>query len=112
MGLSTFLQNLMGGKTTPKDGTSLKELMDKGALLLDVRTPGEYQSGHVPKAKNVPHHLIDQKIESLTKDKEKPIILYCASGARSGAAARVLKNMGYSHVYNAGGYGSASRELE
>lgn len=80
-----------------------KELMAGGAVLVDVRTSGEYSSGHIEKAINVPLDRISGISKKVGKDKD--VIVYCQSGSRSSAAKRELKSMGYSKVYNLGGIG-------
>ncbi|RMG44854.1 MAG: rhodanese-like domain-containing protein [Candidatus Dadabacteria bacterium] len=75
-----------------------------GALLVDVRTPKEFQSGHIEGAVNIPHTEITKKIAELEKNKEREIVLYCRSGKRAGKALEALKQLGYQHVVNAGGY--------
>lgn len=76
----------------------------KTQLIIDVRSPEEYQAGHLKGAKNIPHTQIKDQIGSLTKDKGQPIMLYCGSGRRAGMAKKELEKMGYSKVTNAGGY--------
>lgn len=81
----------------------------KGAQVIDVRTPGEYQSRHVPGAVNVPlDHLTDQ-MARYAPGKDQPVLLYCLSGGRSAVAQSRLKRMGYQHVFNLGSYGRAER---
>ncbi|MCC6805821.1 MAG: rhodanese-like domain-containing protein [Deltaproteobacteria bacterium] len=78
-----------------------RELLGKGALLVDVRSPSEFTSGHLEGAKNIPVHLIGQRSGELgTKD--RPVILYCASGARSAMAKRTLRAAGFTRVHNLG----------
>ena len=73
---------------------------NKDAVLLDVRTPGEYGNGHIPGAKNIDITAgsFHQEIESLDKNKE--YIVYCASGGRSVAACRALTNQGFEKLVN------------
>lgn len=78
----------------------LPELLAAGAVIIDVRTPGEFASGHNPLSQNIPLDQLASKAESL--DKNKTYILCCASGARSAAALGVLKSKGFKHVMNAG----------
>jgi phage shock protein E len=66
---------------------------EEGALLVDVRTPGEFAGGHLPGALNVPIGALDERAAELAK-KGKPIVVYCASGMRSGSARRVLQRAG------------------
>ena len=73
-----------------------------GALLLDVRTPAEFREGHIPGSRNLPLDQI-RRAEEVAAERETPLFLYCASGARSGAAARQLRDMGYQNVTNIGG---------
>lgn len=78
-------------------------LAGKGSVILDVRTPSEYQQEHVPGALNVEYQVIGEKISSLVPDKNTAIVLYCHSGRRAGIALKQLQDMGYTHVENAGG---------
>lgn len=73
-----------------------------GAVLLDVRTPNEYQEGHIPGSKNVPLQAIE-KVKSVVRDSATPLFVYCYSGSRSSQAAVMLKHMGYTNVKNIGG---------
>ncbi len=73
------------GSDSSKQG-SIKEMLDKGALIIDVRTPEEYASGHIKESVNIPLNRIPDKVNEL-KRKNKPIITCCRSGARSGMAA-------------------------
>ena len=74
----------------------------QGAVLLDVRTPQEFKSGHIPQSKNIPLQTIE-KVSSVVKNKDTALYVYCQSGARSRQAASVLKGMGYTNVKNIGG---------
>lgn len=78
------------------------------ALLLDVRTLVEYKVKHIPGAKrvgisDVPDNL--KKIEEMAGGKDKPIVVYCLSGGRSGKAKKILDSAGFKRVYNLGGIG-------
>jgi rhodanese-related sulfurtransferase len=75
-------------------------LLNQGAILLDVRSKSEFDSGHVIDARNVPHDQLAQSGEVLKKYREKVVIACCESGMRSGAATRVLKAQGFSKVVN------------
>lgn len=78
----------------------LPDMMQKGAFVLDVRSPAEYASGSSPNSKNIPLSDLPRRVNELPKD--RTIILCCASGARSGAAAAILKKHGFTSVVNAG----------
>ncbi|MDT8286433.1 MAG: rhodanese-like domain-containing protein [Elusimicrobiales bacterium] len=80
--------------------TILPELAARGAVFVDVRTPGEFADGNKPGSVNIPLDSIAEGAKTL--DKEKPVVLSCFSGARSGAAVDILKKMGFKTVVNAG----------
>ena len=82
-----------------------------GAVLLDVRTPEEYRSGHIPGSKNIPLQTID-KVESVAENKDTALYVYCQSGARSRQAAGMLKQMGYTNVNNIGGIAAYAGKVE
>jgi rhodanese-related sulfurtransferase len=76
-------------------------LVAEGAALLDVRSPGEFGGGHLDGARNIPVGEIARRSGEVG-GKDRPVIVYCASGTRSAAAKRVLKSAGFSRVYNLG----------
>jgi rhodanese-related sulfurtransferase len=75
-------------------------LMNQGAVLVDVRSQAEFDSGHILDARHLPQELVGQATESLKRFKDKVVITCCESGMRSGAAARVLKTQGFTKVVN------------
>jgi phage shock protein E len=77
-----------------------RQLMASGALLIDVRTAGEFGRGHIEGAINIPVSALQAQLPKLAKG--KPIIVYCQSGARSSRAAQTLKNAGFQQVHNLG----------
>lgn len=79
-------------------------LMDQGALILDVRTQQEFDGGHLHNAIHIPHDQISEKFSSLNVKKDQQIVLYCRSGKRAGKAEATLREMGYSNIFNGGGY--------
>jgi phage shock protein E len=83
-------------------GNTLLEKIRAGALLVDVRTPDEFKDGSYNGAINIPLAALLARQEKLGP-KDRPIILFCASGARSGLGARLLKQAGFTDVINAGG---------
>jgi len=78
-------------------------LIAKGALIIDVRSKGEYAGGHVNGSLHIP---LDQLMDNLKKlkSKDQPIITCCASGMRSASAKRLLKSLGYTNVHNGGSW--------
>jgi phage shock protein E len=81
------------------DGALARKLVAGGALLLDVRTPGEYASGHIAGATNLPVDEVGSKAGTLTKG--NPVVVYCRSGHRSHMAATALLQAGF-EVYDLG----------
>ncbi len=85
------------------------QLVNNGAQIIDVRTPGEYQGGHIKGSKNIPLQVLTAKTTTL--DKTKPIITCCASGMRSASAKSVLLKNGFTEVYNGGGWNNLQNKL-
>jgi rhodanese-related sulfurtransferase len=86
------------------------ELMDKGAVIIDVRTPQEYDNGHIKGSKNLPLAELSHRLKSVS-DKDKNYIVVCASGMRSASAKSMMKRNGYQHVYNGGGWQSLRSKI-
>jgi len=81
-------------------------------VVIDVRTPQEFQAGHVPGALLIPYEQIGQKIASANVAKDDHVVLYCRSGRRSGIAMSTLKSMGFSNVENYGSLEQAQKRLQ
>lgn len=79
-----------------------RQLIDQGALILDVRSPDEFDSGHLDGAVNVPLPTISQGIADLKVPATRPILAYCLSGTRSSLACRTLRSNGYTKAHNLG----------
>jgi phage shock protein E len=88
-----------------------REHLKHGALVIDVRSPGEFNSGHLPDALNLPLDEVEAALPRRVKDKNQVLLLHCASGMRSGMAQQKLKNLGYTNVFNLGSYGRAQALL-
>jgi rhodanese-related sulfurtransferase len=73
---------------------------NKNLVVLDVRTKGEFESGHIPKAKNIPVQQLAARINELNKYKAIPILVHCASGGRSPSAVKALINNEFTQVYH------------
>ena len=103
MGILSFLFG--NSKTKEK----VKNLLDNGALIIVVRTLDEYRGGHIKESVNIPLNIISKKANEL-KRKNKPIVVCCRSGARSGMAADQLRKAGV-EVENGGSWGSVQAML-
>jgi len=87
----------------------IKEFVVKGAVVIDVRSPGEFISGHIKGSKNIPLDVVAFRIEEI-KRLNKPVITCCRSGMRSAQATSILKQNGI-EVMNGGGWDSLERKL-
>lgn len=96
-----------GGEREPM--SDVVAAIDAGAPVVDVRTSEEYAVGHVAGARNVNVLASDfrERVDDL--DRDQPVYVYCASGHRSGRAAKVMEDMGFQRVVNAGGFGGLQR---
>lgn len=83
-----------------------KALLKTGDVqLIDVRTPEEYNEGYIPNALNIDFYSEDFKAQLEKLDKNKPVLVYCRSGNRSGQASELLNELGFKEVYDLeGGY--------
>lgn len=75
-------------------------ISENTVTLIDVRTPEEYQSGHIKSAQNANIQSSDFKAQMKRFDREKPVYIYCRSGARSAKAGKILEEMGFKEVYD------------
>jgi rhodanese-related sulfurtransferase len=84
-------------------GTEAKALVSKNhALLLDVRTAGEFSSGHIEGATNIPVQELEARLSTLPAKKDQDIVVYCRSGHRSAMAKELLEKAGFTKVHNLG----------
>lgn len=88
------------------NGRQAHQLVADGAMLLDVRTTGEFGAKHLDGAVNIPVGALATQKDKLPAATDTPIVVYCLSGARSSHATRTLTRMGYTHVYDLGGFGN------
>jgi phage shock protein E len=107
-----FLMLIWGSMGCGADAPVQKiEKIPENAVVIDVRTPQEFQAGHIKNAINIPYEVIGFKIKQVTEEKDKDILLYCRSGRRSGIALTTLHKMGYTHARNMGGYEAFKQQL-
>lgn len=99
-----LIKNLFG--IGPK--VDLGDLISKGAMVIDVRTRGEFSGGHAKNSVNIPLDQLSDNLKKI-KNKEQVIITCCASGMRSASAKSYLKSQGYANVHNAGSWYSVKK---
>src|SRR5437016_2005300 len=81
------------------DPSEVKELIDEGVTIIDVRGSEEFATGHLPGAKSIPRGHLESRIDAAVPDRSAQVILYCASGSRSAYAARTLsEDLGFEQV--------------
>ncbi len=85
-------------------------LVKQGAIILDVRSKGEYAGGHIKNSLNISVDQLGKNLDRL-KDKNKTIITCCASGMRSASAKSILKSKGFTSVYNGGSWMSLQNKI-
>jgi rhodanese-related sulfurtransferase len=85
------------------------QLVKDGAIIIDVRTKGEYQQGHIKGSQNIPLDVLSSNLSKLNK--EKTIITCCASGMRSAQAKSILLSNGFSNVHNGGGWNGLNNKI-
>lgn len=92
-----IFSNILGGSSN-----EAKKMIEDGAIIIDVRTPAEFQGGHVKGSKNIPLQQIQAKEKEIMK-LNKPVVFCCASGGRSGQATSFFKSKGL-NCANGGGW--------
>jgi rhodanese-related sulfurtransferase len=92
--------NVYAGTSRVISPVEAKSIIAKGAGIIDVRTPEEYASGHIPGAKNINYHAEDFQAQLMKLDKRKSYVVYCRSGNRSGKAVIIMKKLGFSTLYD------------
>ena len=95
-----FFQRLVGRDVARIDSLAYKSdyFEQRNHVLVDVRTPQEFKSGHIPGAKNIPLQTIQKELTKITKD--QPVVFVCQSGSRSATACRILQEAGYENCIN------------
>ena len=88
----------------------VKLALEAGAVIIDVRTPHEFDQGKIPQSINIPLDRLSGQIDRIKK-MQKPVVICCASGMRAGIATTALKKAGLTSVYNGGGWQSLLRKL-
>ena len=78
----------------------LKKMVEQGAILVDVRSPQEFQEGHLENAVLLPEYEIKNKVKEILPDSLQTIVVYCSTGHRGIKAQQILQRLGYRKVYN------------
>jgi rhodanese-related sulfurtransferase len=99
------IKKLLGVKTI-----DYAQLVKEGAIILDVRTSGEFSTGHIKGSINIPVNSLTHNLSKL-KSKNRPVITCCASGSRSASAKSILQSNGFPNVYNGGSWLSLNHKL-
>lgn len=87
------------------------EFLRNGAVVIDVRSAGEFTAGHLPNTVNIPLSEIETVIARKVQDKSQVLLLHCQTGSRSGEAKKKLKALGYVNAFNLGSYSRAAQIL-
>ncbi len=100
LALAAFLLvRLVLNRRTP--AAVVAEKLKAGAVVVDVRSEGEFRAGAYRGAINVPLQVLSGRLDRIPRN--RPVVVYCASGSRSATAARILRRAGYADVSNGGG---------
>jgi phage shock protein E len=102
--MMNFLKKIFGGTPTDYAG-----LIKNGAVIVDVRTKGEYQNGHIRGSVNIPLDTLKQNMSKIKKN--AVVITCCASGMRSASAKSILKANGFAEVHNGGGWARLQNQI-
>ncbi len=101
------ISRFAGGAASVGTLEATRLMNQPGALVLDVREGAEFAAGHLPHARHIPLSELPKRLDEIAKFKQKPVVITCRSGGRSGSACRALKNAGFTSVFNLKGGVSA-----
>ena len=94
------ISKLVGASANEIGTLEATRLMNQGpTLILDVRDEKEFAAGHLPRARHIPLSQLSKRVDEIGKFKDKPVIVTCKTGNRAGAATRLLKQAGFSNVF-------------
>jgi rhodanese-related sulfurtransferase len=94
------LSKLLGGASASLGTLEATRLMNQpSTLVLDIRDDKDFATGHLPRARHIPLKELESRAAEIQKFKEKPVLVTCRNGNRSGSAARVLKKLGFTNVF-------------
>jgi len=98
-----ILWKLFMGQPSQEELTAMQQAVTDGGILLDVRSPGEFKSGHLDGALNIPVGELQRRLKEIGST-DRPVVVYCASGARSRSASELLRDSGFSRVHDLGSW--------
>lgn len=109
-----LINPVMAGGGDPAVAENAWPMLDKGALLIDVRSKEEFDEGHIDGALNIPWDKTDALKFAIGEDKQRQVVFYCRSGNRAGKAKAELETMGYTQIFNATGFSAlrATKPIE
>jgi phage shock protein E len=107
---------ILGGALSVRAGAAMpaekaRELLQNGALVVDVRTVEEFNTKHLTNAVNIPLNELKEKLPRQEPDKSRVLLLHCRSGRRSGMAESQLRGLGYTNAFNLGSFEQAENIL-
>jgi rhodanese-related sulfurtransferase len=108
-GIAIEARHRLKGATALSPAEAVR-LINSGALVVDVRAPEAYATGHIIDARNIADKELADQADTLKKYREKPVLLYCDNGGPSAAAARLLKSLGFAKAVNLHGGLAAWRQ--
>jgi rhodanese-related sulfurtransferase len=100
---------LLHGQSSQISPDAALTYLRNGALVIDVRTPAEFNAGHLPNAMNIPLAQIESGSSLPLKDKNQVLLLHCQGGMRSAKAKKLLNDLGYANVFDLGSYSRAAQ---
>lgn len=104
--LVVYMYTKRSGQISSKEAA---EYLKNGAMVIDVRSVNEFESGHILQAYNLPIDRIEMMVPAVVRDKSKVLLLHCSTGVRSGLAKKKLEGLGYQNVFNLGSYERAGK---
>lgn len=104
--------NLLKKIFTREAGPDYAALLKKGAVIIDVRSYAEFRAGHISRSINIPIDTLKRNLHVLPADKQRPLIVCCASGVRSSQARTFLMGCGYKQVFNGGGWTALQQRIK
>ena len=107
-----WAQEVAANSPTAEPATEAIVLIETGALVIDVRSPEEFKTGHLEGALNIVHTDVDGLEEAIGENHGRSVVLYCRSGGRAGKAQVALQERGYTAVHNGTGYQSLAELLD